>query len=40
MLAAFAIGLAVGAALDDNPSPGTTTVERTLSVVTLTPTEP
>jgi len=36
--AAFVVGLALGAALDDNPKPGTTTVERSLTVVTLTPT--
>ena len=38
VLAAFVIGLALGAALDDNPEPGTTTFDRTLTVVTLTPT--
>jgi hypothetical protein len=36
--AVFVVGLAIGAALDDNPEPGTTTIERSLSVVTLTPT--
>jgi hypothetical protein len=34
--AAFVVGVALGAALDDNPDPGTTTFDRTLSVVTLT----
>jgi hypothetical protein len=34
--AAFLIGVALGAALDDNPEPGTTTIERKLTVVTLT----
>ena len=34
--AAFVFGVALGAALDENPRPGTTTLERTLSVVTLT----
>jgi hypothetical protein len=38
VLAVFALGLATGAALDDNPTPATTTIERSLSVVTLTPT--
>ena len=38
LLAAFVIGVAVGAALDENPEPGTTTFDRTLTVVTLTPT--
>jgi hypothetical protein len=38
VLAAFVIGLALGAALDDNPEPGTTTFDRTLTVVTLTAT--
>jgi hypothetical protein len=32
------IGVAVGAALDESPDPGTTTFDRTLTVVTLTPT--
>ena len=34
--AVFVVGVAIGAALDDNPSPGTTTFDRTLTVVTLT----
>ena len=34
--AAFVLGLALGAALDDRPEPGTTTFDRTLTVVTLT----
>lgn len=38
VLAAFVIGVAVGAALDENPDPATTTFDRTLTVVTLTPT--
>lgn len=38
VLAAFVLGLGLGAALDDNPEPGTTTFDRTLTVVTLTPT--
>jgi hypothetical protein len=38
VLAAFVLGLALGAALDDGPKPGTTTFDRTLTVVTLTPT--
>jgi hypothetical protein len=38
VLAAFLIGLALGAALDENPEPGTTTFDRTLTVVTLTAT--
>jgi hypothetical protein len=38
VLAAFVLGLALGAALDDGPEPGTTTFDRTLTVVTLTPT--
>jgi hypothetical protein len=36
--AVFVVGLALGAALDDNPEPGTTTFDRTLTVVTLTST--
>ena len=36
VLAAFVLGVAVGGALDDNPEPGTTTFDRTLTVVTLT----
>lgn len=38
VVAAFVLGIAVGAALDENPEPGTTTFDRTLTVVTLTPT--
>jgi hypothetical protein len=38
VLAAFVLGLALGAALDDGPEPGTTTFDRTLTVVTLTST--
>ena len=38
VLAAFVFGLALGAALDDGPDPGTTTFDRTLTVITLTPT--
>jgi hypothetical protein len=38
VLAAFVLGLALGAAFDDGPEPGTTTFDRTLTVVTLTPT--
>lgn len=38
VLAAFVLGLALGAALDDGPATGTTTFDRTLTVVTLTPT--
>jgi uncharacterized membrane protein YciS (DUF1049 family) len=34
VLAVFLIGLALGAALDDNPEPGTTTFERTLTIST------
>jgi hypothetical protein len=30
--AAFVLGLGLGAALDDNPEPGTTTFERTVRV--------
>ena len=37
VLAAFVLGLAVGAALDDQPQPGTTTFDRTLTVVTVRP---
>lgn len=36
VLAAFVLGLALGAALDDGPEHGTTTFDRTLTVVTLT----
>ena len=38
VVAAFVFGLALGAALDDGPEPGTTTFDRTLTVVTLTST--
>ena len=38
--AVFVVGLALGAALDDNPESGQTTIERSLTVVTLTPTSP
>ncbi len=38
VLAAFVLGLALGGALDDGPDPGTTTFDRTLTIVTLTPT--
>lgn len=38
VLAAFVLGLALGAALDDGPERGTTTFDRTLTVVTLTST--
>lgn len=38
VLAAFILGLALGASLDDNPEPGTTTIERSITVVTVTPT--
>jgi len=38
VLAAFVIGIALGAALDDNPKPATTTFERKLTIVTLTAT--
>jgi uncharacterized membrane protein YciS (DUF1049 family) len=34
VLAVFLIGLALGAALDDNPEPGTTTFDRTLTIST------
>jgi hypothetical protein len=34
VLAVFVLGLAIGAALDDNPRPGTTTFERTLTIST------
>ena len=40
VLAAFVIGLALGAALDDAPNPGTTTYERTLRFATVTVTSP
>lgn len=36
VLAAFLIGVAAGAALDERPEPGTTTFDRSLTVVTLT----
>jgi len=38
--AVFALGLAVGAALDEDAAPGTTTYERTLRFATVTVTEP
>jgi hypothetical protein len=38
VLAALVIGIALGAALDEAPDPGTTTFDRTLTVVTLTAT--
>jgi hypothetical protein len=34
--AAFVVGVALGAALDDNPDPGTTTFERDVTIVTVT----
>lgn len=34
--AVFVLGLAIGAALDDQPEPGTTTYERTLRFATVT----
>jgi uncharacterized membrane protein YciS (DUF1049 family) len=34
VLAVFLIGLALGAALDDNPRPGTTTFDRTITIST------
>jgi uncharacterized membrane protein YciS (DUF1049 family) len=34
VVAVFLIGLALGAALDDNPKPQTTTFERTLTIST------
>ena len=34
--AAFVVGVALGAALDDNPEPGTTTFERDVTIVTVT----
>ena len=40
VLAAFVIGLAAGAALDDPPDPGVTTFERTLRFATVTVTSP
>ena len=40
VLAAFVIGLAVGAALDDAPDPRVTTFERTLRFATVTVTSP
>ena len=36
VLAAFVLGLALGGVLDDGSEPGTTTFDRTLTVVTLT----
>jgi hypothetical protein len=36
--AAFVLGLGLGAALDDNPEPGTTTFERTVRVAPAQPT--
>jgi hypothetical protein len=36
VLAAFLLGLGLGAALNDGPETGTTTFDRTLTVVTLT----
>lgn len=38
--AVFVLGLAIGAALDDDPAPGTTTYERTLRFATVTVTAP
>jgi hypothetical protein len=38
VVAAFLVGIAVGAALDNAPDPRTTTFDRTLTVVTLTST--
>jgi hypothetical protein len=38
--AVFVLGLAIGAALDDEPEPGTTTYERTLRFATVTVTQP
>jgi hypothetical protein len=39
VLAAFVLGLALGGALaDGGPEQGTTTFDRTLTIVTLTPT--
>jgi hypothetical protein len=34
VVAVFLIGLALGAAFDDNPEPGTTTFERTVTIST------
>jgi hypothetical protein len=34
VLAAFLVGLALGAALDDNPQPATTTFDRTVTIST------
>jgi uncharacterized membrane protein YciS (DUF1049 family) len=34
VVAVFLIGLALGAALDDNPKPGTTTFDRTITIST------
>lgn len=36
VVAAFLIGIGVGAALDNGPDPGTTTFDRTIRVVTVT----
>jgi hypothetical protein len=36
VVAAFLIGVAVGAALDNGPDPGTTTFDRTIRIVTVT----
>lgn len=38
--AVFVLGLAIGATLDDEPAPGTTTYERTLRFATVTVTVP
>lgn len=40
VLAAFVLGVALGAALDEQPAPGTTTYERTLRFATVTVTNP
>jgi len=34
VLAAFVFGVALGASLDDNPRPGMTTIDRTITIVT------
>ena len=36
VVAAFLIGIAIGAALDNGPDPGTTTFDRTIRIVTVT----
>ena len=36
VVAAFLIGVALGAALDNGPDPGTTTFDRTIRIVTVT----